>query len=65
MKLGVHAPNFASLASPADVPVLLGNVARDRPSGPDGYDVVITGTDSGECAAWRKAGATWSVLGGE
>jgi len=22
-------------------------------------DVVITGTDPGDCAAWREAGATW------
>ena len=45
--------------TPSDLPILLDNVARHRPAGLDGYDVVITGTDPGECAAWRKAGATW------
>lgn len=44
---------------PSDLPVLLDNVARHRPAGLDGYDVVIAGTDPGECAAGRKAGATW------
>ena len=50
---------FPIRLKPADLPVLLDNVARHRPGGLDGYDVVITGTDPAECAAWREAGATW------
>jgi len=75
VKLGVHAPNFASLASPADLADLAAraeaagwdgfflwdHIARPEgtPAGRDGYDVVITGSDPGDCASWRKAGATW------
>jgi oligopeptide/dipeptide ABC transporter ATP-binding protein len=50
---------FPIRLKPSDLPVLLGNVARHRPGGLDGYDVVVTGTDPGDCAAWREAGATW------
>ena len=50
---------FPIRLQPSDLPVLLDNVARHRPGGLDGYDVVITGTDDGECQAWRDAGATW------
>ncbi|HEX3489465.1 MAG TPA: LLM class flavin-dependent oxidoreductase, partial [Streptosporangiaceae bacterium] len=42
---------------PADLPELLDNVARHRREGLDGYDIVVTGTDSSQ--AWREAGATW------
>ena len=50
---------FPIRLKPSDLPGLLENVARHRPGGLDGYDVVITGTDPGDCAAWREAGATW------
>jgi alkanesulfonate monooxygenase SsuD/methylene tetrahydromethanopterin reductase-like flavin-dependent oxidoreductase (luciferase family) len=42
---------------PSDLPALLDNVARHRPGGLDGYDVVSVGTDN--CQAWRDTGATW------
>jgi alkanesulfonate monooxygenase SsuD/methylene tetrahydromethanopterin reductase-like flavin-dependent oxidoreductase (luciferase family) len=50
---------FPIRLKPSDLPVLLDNVAQHRAAGLDGYDVVITGTDEGECQAWRDAGATW------
>jgi alkanesulfonate monooxygenase SsuD/methylene tetrahydromethanopterin reductase-like flavin-dependent oxidoreductase (luciferase family) len=42
---------------PSDLPALLASVARHRPGGLDGYDVVTVGTDNAQ--AWRDAGATW------
>ena len=48
---------FPIQLGPADLPELLDNVARHRPGGLDGYDVVVTGT--GNSQAWREAGATW------
>jgi alkanesulfonate monooxygenase SsuD/methylene tetrahydromethanopterin reductase-like flavin-dependent oxidoreductase (luciferase family) len=42
---------------PADLPELLANVARLRPGGLDGYDVVAA--DSGDWRPWRDAGVTW------
>ncbi len=50
---------FPIRLKPSDLPALLDNVARHRPGGLDGYDVVITGTDAGDSPAWRDAGATW------
>jgi alkanesulfonate monooxygenase SsuD/methylene tetrahydromethanopterin reductase-like flavin-dependent oxidoreductase (luciferase family) len=43
--------------APGQLPALLDNVARLRPGGLDGYDVVVGGTD--DWAQWRDAGATW------
>ena len=42
---------------PADLPALLANVARHRPQGLGGFEVVAGGTD--DWAAWQDAGATW------
>jgi hypothetical protein len=42
---------------PSDLPALLDNVARHRPGGLDGYDVVTVGTDNWQ--AWQDTGATW------
>ena len=44
---------------PPDLPALLDNVARHRPGGLDGYDIVVTGTGTGNSQAWREAGVTW------
>jgi alkanesulfonate monooxygenase SsuD/methylene tetrahydromethanopterin reductase-like flavin-dependent oxidoreductase (luciferase family) len=43
--------------APAQLPDLLDNVARLRPGGLDGYDVVVGGTD--DWRQWQDAGATW------
>lgn len=42
---------------PPDLPALLDTVARHRPGGLDGYDVVIT--EPGDWREWRDNGATW------
>jgi len=48
---------FPIRLQPADLPALLARVARHRPGGLDGYDVVIA--DTGDHRPWRDAGATW------
>jgi alkanesulfonate monooxygenase SsuD/methylene tetrahydromethanopterin reductase-like flavin-dependent oxidoreductase (luciferase family) len=48
---------FPIRLQPADLPALLASVARHRPGGMDGYDVVIA--DTGDPRPWQDAGATW------
>jgi alkanesulfonate monooxygenase SsuD/methylene tetrahydromethanopterin reductase-like flavin-dependent oxidoreductase (luciferase family) len=43
--------------APAQADRLLAEVARHRPSGLDGFDLIAGGDD--DWAAWRDAGATW------
>ena len=48
---------FPIRLQPAELPALLDNVARHRPGGMAGYDVVIA--DTGDHRPWQDAGATW------
>ncbi|HEY1643862.1 MAG TPA: LLM class flavin-dependent oxidoreductase [Streptosporangiaceae bacterium] len=48
---------FPIRLQPADLPALLASVARHRPGGMAGYDVVIA--DTGDHRPWQDAGATW------
>jgi hypothetical protein len=43
--------------APAQAGELLGEIARHRPAGLDGFDLVAGGEEDWE--AWRDAGATW------
>jgi alkanesulfonate monooxygenase SsuD/methylene tetrahydromethanopterin reductase-like flavin-dependent oxidoreductase (luciferase family) len=49
---------FPNRLRPDQLPELLGNVAKLRPGGLDGYDVVVA-TSADDWREWRDAGATW------